>query len=73
MLYAVKDNRTYQVGDSEALQKAYLAQGFDIVDETGKIITHSPTKTVPFAQYAAVLAENEQLKAQLGDAPKGRK
>lgn len=70
MLYAVKDNRTYQVGDSEALQKAYLAQGFDIVDETGKIITHSPTKTVPYAQYAAVLEENAALKKQLG-AKKG--
>ena len=66
MLYAVKDNRTYQVGENESVRRSYLAQGFDIVDENGKIIEHSPVKTVPYAQYAALLEENAKLKKQVG-------
>jgi len=73
MIYAVKNNKCYQVGEDAAQQEDFLSRGYDLTDETGKIIRHSPVKTVPYAKYAALLEENEQLKAQLADAPKGRK
>lgn len=70
MLYAVKENRTYQVGENETLRKAYLAQGFDIVDENGKVVENSPSKTVPYSQYAALLEENTKLKEQIAASKK---
>lgn len=65
MLYAVKGNKSYQVGDNAALRAEYLNRGYDIVDDHGKTVQHSPAKTVPYARYAALLAENEELKRQL--------
>lgn len=60
---AVKNNRVYTI--TEQQRKTYAAQGFDIVDDSGDIIEHAAGKTVPYAQYAKLLAENEQLKAQI--------
>lgn len=71
---AVKNNRVYTI--TEQQRKTYAAQGFDIVDDSGDIIEHAAGKTVPYAQYAELLAENEQLKAQLAvqeKAPKSKK
>lgn len=60
---AVKNNRVYTI--TEQQRKTYAAQGFDILDDDGKMIEHAAGKTVPYAKYAELLAENEQLKAQL--------
>lgn len=65
MIYAVKDNKSYQVGEDERAQQDFLAKGYDLVDEKGKTVQHSPVKSVPYAQYAQLLAENEALKQQL--------
>lgn len=73
MIYAVKGNKSYQVGDDPAQQEQFLARGYDLADEHGKVVQHSPVKTVPYAQYAAVLEENAALKAQLGTAQKSKK
>ncbi len=64
MLFAVKDNKCYAVGDDKAQQSAFLERGYDIADEAGKIVQHSPAKTVPYAQYAALLAEVEALRGK---------
>ena len=64
MLFAVKDNKCYAVGDDKAQQDAFLKRGYDIADEAGKIVQHSPVKTVPYAQYAALLAEVEALRGK---------
>ena len=67
MLYAVKGNKSYQIGDNAAQRTAYLSRGYDIVDENGKTVQHSPAKTVPYAKYAALLEENAELKRQLAE------
>ena len=60
---AAKENKVYTIHAQEAA--AYAAQGFDITDDSGRIIEYAAGKTVPFAQYAAVLEENRRLKQQL--------
>ena len=70
MIYASKGNKVYQVGENSAAQEDYLNRGYDITDESGNVLKHSPVKTVPYAQYAAVLAELEALKSEKEDTKK---
>ena len=65
---AVKENKVYTIDETQ--RKAYAAQGFDITDENGRIIKYAAGKTVPYAQYATVLEENNRLKKQLAAAQK---
>lgn len=65
MIYAVKENKSYQVGEDKNLQNAYLHRGYDLTDETGTIIQYSPEKTIPYSQYMALLKENDSLRKQL--------
>ena len=60
---AIKGNKVYAV--DEVSKKDYLAQGYDITDDSGDIIEHNPTATVPYAEYAKVIAENEVLQSQI--------
>jgi len=64
MIYAKKENKIYQVGDNPAMQKEYLNRGYDLTDENGTVIQHSPVKTVPYSQYEAVLRELESLRGK---------
>ena len=64
-MYAKRLNKVYPVNTPQE-KKDYLSRGFDIVDNEGNVIVHSPQKTVPFSEYARVLKENQELKAQLG-------
>ena len=63
MYYANKGNKQYAV-HNEADKQNLLAQGFDIIDETGAIIEYSPAKTVRYSEFAKLQAENEALKAE---------
>ena len=58
---AIKGNKVYTV--DETSKKAYLSQGYDIVDDNGKLLEKSPSATVSYSDYAALKAENEKLKA----------
>ena len=60
---AIKGNKVYSV--DEISKKSYLSQGYDIIDDSGDIIEHNPSATVPFSEYAKVIAENEGLQSQL--------
>ncbi len=60
---AIKGNKVYTV--DETSKRAYLSQGFDIVDDKGDIIEHSPVATVPYSEYVKLKTENEELKAQV--------
>lgn len=65
MMYAVKGNKQLKIDEAE--KAAYLSQGFDIAEEReGKLETleESPAKTIPMAQYKAVLAQVEELKKE---------
>ena len=70
MLYAVKENKTYEVSD-KAQQSEFLKRGYDIADAAGRVIEHAPGKTVPYAQYAALLEENARLRSMLPEESAG--
>lgn len=59
---AIKDNKVYTV--DKTTKGAYLAQGFDIYDDNGKLTEKSPSATVPYAKYVELEAENAKLKAE---------
>lgn len=60
---AKKANKVYTV--SEVEMESYLAMGYDIFDEEGKLLKRSPKATVPYSEYEKVVAERDELKAQL--------
>lgn len=62
---AVKNNRIYTINETQ--RKSYAAQGFDIIDDTGNVLEHAAGKTVSYERYAALIAENTQLKAKIAE------
>ncbi len=60
---AIKDNKVYTV--DETTKDAYLAQGFNITDDNGKVIERSPSSSVSYEAYSKVVAENKALKAEI--------
>lgn len=60
---AVKANKVYTV--NESTKGDYLAQGYDITDDKGIVIEHSPSSSVSYEIYSKVLAENAALKAEI--------
>ena len=78
---ALKGNRVYTI--TEADQKAFINEGFDILDDNGKTIAYGKGKTVSYETYAklkeqckelqnTVDALEDELKA-LKSKPKGKK
>ncbi len=63
MMKAVKANKVYTV--DETTKDTYLAQGFNIIDDKGKVIEHSPSSSVSYEAYSKVVAENKALKAEI--------
>lgn len=59
-MYAKKANKVYRVDD--VTKEGYLKQGYDICDDEGNIIEHSPQATVPYAEYEKLRKELEELK-----------
>lgn len=59
-MVARKANKVYQIDET---QKAdYLKTGYDICDEKGNVIEHSPLSTVKYAEYEKLLKENAGLR-----------
>lgn len=63
---AVKGNKSYIV--DEKTKARYLGDGFDIVDDNGKVLESGKGKTVSYEQYQKLTAENATLKEQLASA-----
>ena len=59
-MLAVKDNKVYRTDENS--KDSYLAQGFDICDDNGKIVEYSTSGTVSRADYNKLLAELNTLK-----------
>lgn len=59
---AVKGNKVYIVDETN--KGSYVKSGFDIYDDTGKLIENGAGKKVDYSKYAAVVKENEALKAE---------
>lgn len=64
---AIKANKQYTISESE--KASYLAQGFDIHGDDGKLIERSPSSTVSrreydelLDKYNKVVSENRKLK-----------
>lgn len=61
-MFAVKGNKQYTIESRE--KDAFIADGFDILDENGNLIAEGAGKQVPAAALKAVQAENKKLKAE---------
>lgn len=59
---AIKANKEYAISESE--KKRYIDDGYDIVDDEGKIIAYGRGKTVPYEKYKKVLDELNVLKVE---------
>ena len=59
---AVKENKVYTV--DETTKQQYLSQGYDITDDSGKVIETPKNKTVPYAEYEKLFVENQKLKRE---------
>lgn len=59
-----RDNRILTISETEV--NKYLQQGYDQIDDKGKVIKRATGgRTVPIAEYNRVLEENEKLKAEI--------
>lgn len=67
---AVKENKVYSI--TEEMKATYLAQGYDITDDAGKIIERSPVSKVPYSEYEKVLKELEKTKEELKAVKEGK-
>lgn len=70
---AKKENKVYTI-TTEQEKKRYLKEGFDIYDDEGKLLEHSPLKKIAYNKYVdlekvnqKLAAENEELKARVAD------
>lgn len=63
---AVKANKQYTISETE--KPSYLAQGYDILDDNGSVIEHSPQAAVSYSEYEKLLNENAALKAELNSS-----
>nr|DAY86003.1 MAG TPA: hypothetical protein [Caudoviricetes sp.] len=61
-MIAVKGNKEYTIEQSQ--QKFYQDSGYDIKDDSGKIVAYGKGKTIPYGDYMKVAEDLETLKAQ---------
>lgn len=61
-MLAVKENKVYRIDENS--KDTYLAQGFDICDDSGKVLEYSHSATVSRTDYNKVLAELNALKSK---------
>lgn len=58
---ARKENKVYKINDQQ--KNLYLKQGFDIYDENGEIIEHTPLKTIKYSDHLKIVNElKDQMK-----------
>ena len=57
---AKKLNKVYDIDN--ASKASYLKQGYDIYNDNGECIEHSPLSVVPYSEYDKVVKELEALK-----------
>lgn len=60
-MIAEKGNKVYTI--DESMKARYEADGFDIKDDLGNLISTGKGKTVSYEEYQKVVAELEALKA----------
>lgn len=60
---AIKDNKVYTV--DETSKSEYLARGYDIYSDDGKLIESSASSTVSRKAYDELAARNAELEREL--------
>ena len=65
---AERGNKEYVI--NETMASDYQNQGYDIYDDNGKIVAYGKGKTVPYEEYMALKAENQELKQKIQDLQK---
>lgn len=60
---AEKGNKVYTI--DESMRARYETDGFDIKDDSGKLISAGKGKTVSFEEYQKVVTELDALKATI--------
>lgn len=60
---ASKGNKVYTIDQTQ--QERYVKEGFDILDDSGRMVQQGAGKTVPYEKFQTVAAENAALKKQL--------
>lgn len=68
---ASKGNKVYTIDATQ--QEHYVKEGFDILDDNGKLVQQGAGKTVPYEKYQTVANENTTLKKQLKTAQEALK
>ncbi|MDK0630289.1 hypothetical protein P5E75_09525 [Clostridium perfringens] len=66
---AIRKNKVYTINETE--KSYYIAQGYDILDDEGEIISYGAGKSVSYEEYRKVKdrldlleSENEKLKEE---------
>lgn len=70
-MIAEKGNKVYTI--DESMKARYEADGFDIKDDSGKLISNGKGKTVSYAEYQKVVDELNALKAKEKSEAKPKK
>lgn len=66
---AVKENKEYDI--TETQKAMYLNEGYDIVDDKGKVLEYSPKKTITYNEHIKIVdelkkaSENKELEAEV--------
>ena len=55
MLEARKENKVYKIDETQ--KKRYLNEGFDIYDENGEIVEHTPKKMIKYSEHLKQMKE----------------
>lgn len=73
---ATKGNKVYTIDETQ--KSMYQAQGYDIVDDDGKVIEYGAGKSVSYEEYKALeekttklTNENKKLKEEIKELKKG--
>ena len=69
---ATKGNKVYTIDQTQ--QERYVKEGFDILDDSGKLVRHGAGKNpCPYDKFQTVANENTALKKQLKTAQEALK
>jgi len=66
MLKAKKENKIYQIDETQKAR--YLNDGFDIFNEDGVVIEHSPLKKIKYSDHLEAIAEKDAQLEELATA-----
>ena len=65
---ATKGNKVYTI--DEVQKDGYIAQGFDVLNDSGEVIAYGRGKTVPYGDYAALMEQNRKLQERIAELEK---